>query len=170
MSRGDHVYVRRRRRYSHHGIDCGEGTVIHYVGAWGTVRQVERTSLDSFAEGSEVLVRPYRRRLPVEEIVHNAESRLGSQGYHLVRNNCEHFATWASTGTASSSQVRGWVVAAPGAVASVGVAQAAGAHLMLLESLGMGVYALARPLRRYRRRESQPPRRAGGETAMGLDV
>jgi len=167
MSRGDHVYVRRRGRYSHHGIDCGDGTVIHYVGAWGTVRRVERTSLGSFAQGSEVMVRQYRRRLPVEEIVDNAETRLGSQGYHLVRNNCEHFATWASTGSAASSQVRGWVVAAPGAAASVGVAEAAGAHLMLLSSLGMGVYALAKPLRRYRRRQPQALRHSGAEAAMG---
>ena len=169
MSRGDHIYVRRRRRYSHHGIDCGDGTVIHYVGAWGTVRRVERTSLDSFAQGSEVLVRQYRRRLPVEEILDNAESRLSSQGYHLVRNNCEHFATWASTGSAASSQVRGWVVAAPGAAASVGVAEAAGAHLMLLGSLGMGIYALTKPLRRHRRRQRQRQalRHSGAEAVMG---
>ena len=78
MIRGDHIYVRRRRRfsrYSHHGIDCGDGTVIHYAGEPGTVRRVERTSMDSFADGSEVFVRRYRRRLPVEEVMANAESR-----------------------------------------------------------------------------------------------
>jgi len=163
MSRGDHVYV-RRRRYTHHGIDCGDGTVIHYVGAWGTVRRVERTSLDSFAQGSDVMVRPYRRRLPVEEIVDNAESRLGLPGYHLVRNNCEHLATWASTGAAASSQVRGWAVAAPGAAASVGVADVAGAHLMVLGTLGMGLYALVKPLGRRRRRQRLALHRAGAQT------
>lgn len=167
MSRGDHIYVRRRRRYSHHGIDCGDGTVIHYVGAWRTVRRVDRTSLDLFAQGSQVHVRPYRRRLPVEEIVENAESRLGSQGYHLVRNNCEHFATWASTGSAASSQVRGWAVAAPGAAASIGVAETAGAHLMLLGTLGMGVYALTKPLRRFRRRQRHPLGHPAVDTATG---
>lgn len=167
MSRGDHVYVRRRRRYTHHGIDCGDGTVIHYVGAWGTVRRVERTSLDSFAEGAEVVVRRYRRRLPVDEIVDSAESRVGSQGYHLVRNNCEHLATWASTGSASSSQVRRWAMAAPGAVASVSAAQTAGVHLMLFGSVGVGVYALTRPLRRYRRREADPGRDNMATTARG---
>lgn len=167
MSRGDHIYVRRRRRYSHHGIDCGDGTVIHYVGAWGTVRRVERTSLDSFTQGSQVLVRRHRHRLPVEEIVANAESRLGSQGYHLVRNNCEHFATWASTGSGASSQVRGWAVAAPGAAASVGVAEAAGAHVMLLGSLGMGLYALTKPLQRRRRRRRQISGHPAHENAMG---
>ena len=112
MSRGEHVYVHRRRhlsRYSHHGIDCGDGTVIHYAGVPGTVRRVERTLMASFAEGSEVFVRSYRRRLPVEEVVTNAESRLGSDGYHLVWNNCEHFATWCSKGWRQASRCAdGW--------------------------------------------------------------
>ena len=157
MSRGDHLYVPRRRRftrYSHHGIDCGDGTVIHYAGDPGTVRRVERTSLDEFADGAEVFVRPYRRRLPVDEVIANAESRLGSDGYHLVWNNCEHFATWSSRGSAASKQVRGWVAAGPGAVASIGAAEASGVHVMVLGTLGMGVYALARPFRRRRHRDS----------------
>jgi hypothetical protein len=165
MARADHIFVRRDRHYSHHGIDCGDGTVIHYAGRRGPGRRVERTSLSSFADGSEMLVRTYRRRLPAEEIIANAESRLGTHGYHLVRNNCEHFATWASTGSASSRQVRGWVMAAPGAVASVGAADAVGVHLMLLGSLSMGAYALATPLRRRRRRETRS--RVGSTTSPG---
>lgn len=159
MSRGDHVYVRRSRRftrYTHHGIDCGDGTVIHYDGGWGTVRRVERTSWDSFANGSEVLVRQYSQRLPADEVVANAESRLGAHGYHLVRNNCEHFATWASTGSAASSQVRRWAVAAPGAVTSIGVGEAAGLPMMVLSTLGLGFFAAAKPIRRLRRRRGKP--------------
>lgn len=148
MSRGDHVFVRRRRRYTHHGIDCGDGTVIHYVGGWGSIRRIDRTSWAEFALSSEVFVRDYRQRLPVDEIVANAESRLGAHGYHLVRYNCEHFATWASTGSPKSRQVRRWAIAAPGAVASFGVADAAGIHLMLVGGLGVGAYALTQPLRR----------------------
>ena len=78
MSRGDHVYVRRRRHYSHHGIDCGDGTVIHYVGERGTVRRVERTSWKDFAGGDTVHVRHHKARLPAEDIVRNAESRLAN--------------------------------------------------------------------------------------------
>ena len=151
MSRGDHVYVRRRRHYSHHGIDCGDGTVIHYVGPRRSIRRIERTSWDEFALGDEVLVRSYKVRLSADEIVRNAESRLGTEGYSLVKNNCEHFATWSSTGSKASSQVRKWAVAAPGAVASVGAMDAVGGHLMLLGSVSMGVVALVRPLRRIRR-------------------
>jgi hypothetical protein len=148
MSRGDHVYVRRRRHYTHHGIDCGDGTVIHYAGDRGTLRRVERTPWESFADGSKVHIRRHRQRLPVEVIVRNAESRLGDGGYHLVTNNCEHFAAWSSTGSAASSQVRKWAMAAPGAAVTVGVADPAGVHMLLLGSLSMGLYALTKPLRR----------------------
>lgn len=168
MTRGDHVFVRRRRHYSHHGIDCGDGTVIHYVGDRGALRRVGRTSWEDFAAGDEVHVRAYRSRLPVEEIVRNAESRLGTDGYHLVRNNCEHFATWSSTGSKASSQVRKWAVAAPGALASVSVADAAGPHLMLLGTLSMGAYALSRPLRRARNREH--PQAAAPRSSRGARV
>lgn len=164
MSRGDHVFVRRRRRYTHHGIDCGDGTVIHYVGGWGSVRRIERTSWDLFACNSEVFVREHRQRLPVDEIVANAESRLGSHGYHLVRYNCEHFATWASTGSPKSRQVRRWAMAAPSAVASFGVAEAAGLHLMLVGGLGVGAYALTQPLRRQTRHEQASSGVVGGTT------
>jgi hypothetical protein len=148
VSRGDHLYVSRGRRYTHHAVDCGDGTVIHYTGGRRSGRRVERTSFEEFSLGSEVFVRPYRHRLPVDEIVANAESRIGSHGYHLVRNNCEHLATWASTGTPASTQVRRWVMAAPGAVASISAAEAAGLHLMVLSSLGIGAYAVGSPLRR----------------------
>ncbi|SDL17795.1 Lecithin retinol acyltransferase [Nocardioides sp. YR527] len=142
MARGDHIYARRGRYYTHHAIDAGDGTVIHYTGTAATGRRVERTSLESFACGGPVYVRTYRSRLPTEEIIRRAESRLGTRGYHLVRNNCEHFATWASTGSAASRQVRSWAVAGPGAAASLAVAQAAGIHLIVLGTVSMCVYAL----------------------------
>jgi Lecithin retinol acyltransferase len=167
MSRGDHIFVRRRRRlgwYSHHGVDCGDGSVIHYAGDPGTVRRVERTTREAFAGGSAVLVRGHRRRLPPDEAVAKAESRLGSDGYHLVWNNCEHFATWSSTGSRASKQVRGWAMAGPGMVASLSATQEVGAHVVLLSGLGMGgAYALGRPLRRRRRRTTA---RAAGATGV----
>jgi hypothetical protein len=152
MSRGDHLYARRGPHYTHHGIDCGDGTVIHYVGERGTERHVARTSYEDFAAGDPVHVRSYRNRLPVDDIVANAESRIGTGGYHLVRNNCEHLATWSSTGSPASSQVRRWLMTGPGAIASLGAADAAGAPVVVLGPLAMGLYALATPLRRSRRR------------------
>lgn len=148
VARGDHVYVCRGRRYTHHGIDCGDGSVIHYAGPRGSVRRVTRTPLDVFAAGSEVRVRTYESRLRPEETVHQAESRLGSMGYHLVRNNCEHFAAWCCTGRAASSQVRRWLLATQGTLASLVAAQSFGPHLAVVGTLGAGLYALSGPLRR----------------------
>jgi len=148
MARGDHIYVRRGRRYSHHGIDCGDGSVIHYAGPRGTTRYVTRTSLEVFAGGSRVQVRRYENRLSTEETVDQAESRLGSVGYHLVRNNCEHFAVWCCTGRAASSQVRRWVFASQGALGSLVAGLSIGAHAALLSGVGVGLYALAHPPRR----------------------
>lgn len=149
MARGDHLYVRRRRRYSHHGIDCGDGSVIHYVGPRARFRHVVRTSLEEFAAEDEVLVRSYGQRLSPEETVRKAESRLGSAGYHLVRNNCEHFAAWCCTGRAASAQVRRWMLGCQGAAASI-VAVEFGAHLALLGTLGAGLAAVSSPRRRRR--------------------
>jgi hypothetical protein len=150
MARGDHIYV-RRSRYSHHGVDCGDGTVIHYVGPRGSIRRVARTPLEGFAGGSAVKVRPYDRRLSADEAIQKAESRLGSVGYHLVRNNCEHFAAWCCTGRAVSSQVRSWMLATQGTAASLVAAQGFGAHVAIAGSVSAGLYAWARPLRRRRR-------------------
>ncbi|MBP3611457.1 MAG: lecithin retinol acyltransferase family protein [Lachnospiraceae bacterium] len=40
-----------------------------------------------------------------EETVRRALSRLGEESYHLLSNNCEHFAVWCKTGVAESYQV-----------------------------------------------------------------
>lgn len=159
MSRGDHLWVRRGRRYTHHGIDCGDGTVIHFVRRSalrrGVLRRVERTSWAEFARGAEVHVRSYRSRLTVEAIITRAESRLGRLDYSLVRNNCEHLASWASTGYARSSQVRRWAVVAPGAAVAAAVADAAGVHLSVLGVLGAVLAAATAPLRGSSRRSSR---------------
>jgi len=148
VARGDHVFVRRGRRYTHHGVDCGDGRVIHYVGPRGSVREVARTSLVDFAAGSKVKIRTYRDRLSPDETMRNAESRLGSLDYHLVRNNCEHFAAWCCTGRATSSQVRRFMFATNGTVASLVAVQSMGPHVAIAGTMGAGVYALTRPLRR----------------------
>lgn len=103
--------------------------------------------METFAAGSEVTVRTYESRLTAEETVRNAESRLGTAGYRLVRNNCEHFAAWCCTGRATSSQVRRWALATQGAVAWMIVAHSPGAQLAVLGTVGAGLYALGRPFR-----------------------
>ncbi|MBP6104974.1 MAG: lecithin retinol acyltransferase family protein [Steroidobacteraceae bacterium] len=62
MARADHITVPRLGGvFVHHGIDCGDGTVIHFTGAtWAEPRSVRRTSMQEFARGAAVAVRDYR--------------------------------------------------------------------------------------------------------------
>ncbi len=72
MARGDHIYVNRVGGvYSHHGIDCGDGSVIHYHRrrrSWRSQHVIERTDLASFSGGEQLLVRDY------SEFAHTVQS------------------------------------------------------------------------------------------------
>jgi hypothetical protein len=61
MAKGDHIYVNRfGGAYSHHGIDCGDGTVVHYTSDhWLGMRSVQHTDIDKFTRGDEIQVRDY---------------------------------------------------------------------------------------------------------------
>lgn len=111
MARGDQIYVMRpfvglNGVYEHHGIDCGDGTVIHYQKT--DVATIRRTSMATFAAGNPVFL----KRQPVSYIpdlvLERAESRLGEQRYNLLTNNCEHFANWCKTGGNESEQLAGF--------------------------------------------------------------
>jgi len=111
MARGDQIYVMREFLnfpgvYEHHGIDCGDGTVIHYRKGTETV---SRTSIQVFTEGRMVYVKHYTTSFIPEQVVRRAESRLGEQKYNLLFNNCEHFATWCKTGISESQQVNNFL-------------------------------------------------------------
>lgn len=144
MVRGDHIYVRRGRRYTHHGIDCGDGSVIHYIGRRTGIRRVGRTPFEDFAAGSRVRVRRYRHARSAEETLRTAESLIGTTDYHLIRNNCEHFAVWCRTGRSRSRQVRRWFLAALGTT-SVAIVQTPGLHIVLIGLIGAGLFAITRP-------------------------
>ena len=111
--KGDQLYVYRQlwnmdRLYKHHGIDCGDGTVIHYR---KPSEVVERTSFATFSRGNSVSVKYYSKGFCYvpEVVVSRAESRLGEAEYSLFFNNCEHFATWCKTGISDSKQIREYV-------------------------------------------------------------
>lgn len=113
MAKGDHIWVSRPLGYApvgytHHGIDCGDGTVIHFTGEPGrkTDASVARTTLSDFALDSIVNVREYSQQDEPQVVIDRAESKLGSRDYNLISNNCEHFATWCCTGRTASQQVR----------------------------------------------------------------
>ncbi len=113
MARGDQIYAYRelfnlQGLYEHHGIDCGDGSAIHYR---KPSEIIERTSLDTFARGNRIYVREYASGfcfIP-DVVIQRAESRLGEQKYNLLFNNCEHFATWCKTGISNSQQIQDFV-------------------------------------------------------------
>ena len=93
--------------YSHHGIDCGDGTVIHYWpdnAPFGS--SIQRTTLGEFAEGGSIRVRDYAVCDPPETVVRRAVRSLGARGFDPLSRNCEHFAVWCKTGRVESSQIR----------------------------------------------------------------
>jgi len=106
MAQGDHLRV-QRYGYWHHGIDCGDGTVIHYVGEEAEKRNavLRRTPVEMFTRGGVADLVSYTRCDDPDLVLARAVSRLGESGYSLVRNNCEHFAHWCKTGKSRSRQV-----------------------------------------------------------------
>lgn len=105
MSRGDHLWV-QRIGYRHHGVDLGQGWVVHYAGSLTKSGAITITSTAEFADRSLVHTVHHEIRLPVEETVHRAKSRVGENNYRFIDSNCEHFATWCVTGLHDSEQVR----------------------------------------------------------------
>jgi hypothetical protein len=115
MPRGDRLEVEHRIAgstvtYLHHGVDIGDGTVVHArprdfrnpLGGGCVVR----TSLADFAEGRAVRVRNEPpAAYSADEIAARALAHVGRNGYHLVIDNCEHFANWCATGHRASRQV-----------------------------------------------------------------
>jgi hypothetical protein len=109
MARGDQIYVMRpfvglNGVYEHHGIDCGDGTVIHYSKATEPAT-VRRTSMAAFTRGESIYRKTYAVHYIPDLVLERAESRLGEQRYNLLSNNCEHFATWCKTGRSESLQL-----------------------------------------------------------------
>lgn len=138
MASGDRLRVRRRLFglplcYMHHGVDIGDGTVVHarpddHTRLFGGGRVV-RTSREEFADGErvEVLHDP-PAAFPPEEIVTRALRHVGREGYCPVIDNCEHFATWCATGERRSRQVDAVITGigrVAAAVATILVARAA---------------------------------------------
>lgn len=133
--RGDHIRVQRSGIYSHHGIYISDDEVIHFTGTeddsvldWSKC-EVIRTSLAQFLRGGRAEVKLYSDDesddlYPVEHIVNYARSCLGEKGYHLVFNNCEHFANTCTLGRFRSRQVE----------------RVLSGKLPLEESEGMGVF------------------------------
>ncbi|MBD2106185.1 lecithin retinol acyltransferase family protein [Nodosilinea sp. FACHB-13] len=109
MAKGDQIYVMRDLAgvpglYQHHGIDCGDGTVIHYSKA-RDIAEIARTSYDAFSWNNPVYTVRKSLVYDPDVVVERAISRLGERQYDLLLNNCEHFANWCTTGRSESRQL-----------------------------------------------------------------
>ena len=106
MARGDQIYAIREIigiPYEHHGIDCGDNTVIHYSKQGEAA--IARTARSTFARGSKIYTKSPPTAFIPDLVVERAESRLGERQYDLFFNNCEHFATWCKTGRSDCQQI-----------------------------------------------------------------
>ncbi len=101
--------------YHHYGVFIDEQRVIAFgmpdnTGVDPEKIEVVQTDITTFMHGSTletaVLDRNerHRRRSP-KSTVEYALSQLGRKGYHILYNNCEHFANECVFGEASSSFV-----------------------------------------------------------------
>lgn len=132
MAQGDHIRV-KRRGYWHHGIDCGDGTVISYAGEHAEKQNpmVRRMGIEEFAKGQTVRRVDHHEAFchDPEAVVARAEARLGENRYRLLDQNCEHFAEWCKTGIRRSLQVRRTAGLVAGAACAVGGVVGIGAAL-----------------------------------------
>jgi diadenosine tetraphosphatase ApaH/serine/threonine PP2A family protein phosphatase len=111
---GDHIRV-SRGVYTHHGVYVSHNEVIHFASEdndnlMGDGNEVIATSLSRFLLDGDMEVRIYNDDelndlYPVADIVRWARGSRGDSGYHLVFNNCEHFANWCTLGRFHSQQV-----------------------------------------------------------------
>ena len=98
---GSHL-ITSRTGYQHHGLFTENGQVIHLT----SNNLIEEISLEKFTEGRSYRIKKYHSQFSRREIINRARSRLGSENYSLLFNNCEHFVTWCIYGQAESKQVQ----------------------------------------------------------------
>ena len=103
--------------------------MVHYAGLSATLHRgsVEEVSLERFAIGYEIWIRPSRAaKYFGEQAVRRARSRLGENRYRLLTNNCEHFCVWCLYDESRSVQVEG-CLSHPGAAWRIAIAMFKGA-------------------------------------------
>lgn len=111
MATGDHLYV-NYPGYTHHGIDSGEGMVIHLSQKYGTVTEIYP---EKFAAGRLIYTKEYHSKCDApDQVIARARSMLYREKYCLFTNNCEHFAYWCKTGRKKSEQVNNQIALTAG--------------------------------------------------------
>lgn len=96
----------------HHGVYVGNDSIVHF---WGSgfsdkdsaiVMKSTVLEFEKLAKGKPIYVVNHMQRLPRNETVRRALSRIGQKNYDILCNNCEHFAYWCVTGNHESPQVQ----------------------------------------------------------------
>lgn len=121
MAKGEHIYVSFLLDgvpVTHHGIDCGDGTVIEYQG-YQQGGRIARISKVNFGIGRTIHVKKYGKCDTPAKVLERAENMVGKHGYCLFSNNCEHFAYWCKTGKHNSEQVKNAVAGGAGVTGSI---------------------------------------------------
>lgn len=110
----------------HHGIQCEDGSVVHYTGMDGvkTIRnaRILRTSMADFqVDGTRRVhyVEEKGAKYAAHEVQQRALSRIGAKDYDLLFHNCESFARWCVHGAPTSFQGQGAVVGLAAAAVSM---------------------------------------------------
>ncbi|CAF0837084.1 unnamed protein product [Didymodactylos carnosus] len=122
----------KRKYYSHWAIYIGNGKVIH---RWGEGDGIENTQgLKTFFtfSGKQFNKATILETNFVDVLigVERAKAALTQEGYNVIYNNCEHFATDCRYGQAISQQVKNAVVAtSASSIVVAGVMFALGAFL-----------------------------------------
>ncbi|MCC5656127.1 lecithin retinol acyltransferase family protein [Nostoc sp. XA010] len=110
MAQGDHIYCRiyhNDKSPYHHGIDCGNDTVIHYQNNYkdGKDRIIRWVSMTEFTKNRKIYIKKHDKCDPPIVVFMRAKRRLGEESYNIFYNNCEHFAHYCKTGEPISPQV-----------------------------------------------------------------
>ena len=112
--KGDHIRVKSNQLY-HHGIYVGNEEVIQFGGPFDMFKNpkeivVEKVKIEDFLNGGFLEVKEFDRKekkikCSPEEIIETALSMIGTGGYDLLRNNCEHFVNYCIFKEKKSSQI-----------------------------------------------------------------
>lgn len=107
---GDIIYV-NHLLYQHFGIYLSDNCIIHYDGKQDDLllrkMYVRVTDIERFLNGKKnyKVKQIKNRNYSSDEVVKRAKSKIGSQDFNIILNNCEHFANWCKTGNRKSNQV-----------------------------------------------------------------
>jgi hypothetical protein len=120
---GDVLRVTDRVGLDHDAIADASGGVIRAKIGRGVVRE----RLATFdPEGRARVVRHDARRFDHRETLARAEANLGRDGYNLLLDNCQHFASWCATGTRTSHQVETVAIVAGVAATAISLVKVTG--------------------------------------------